>query len=232
MINRSKIILGQGGGFMSSRFGFLRGTTTTLVSKRNLQSSNISTPIFSKKRGRRLDDDQPQPFIFVTNSGSHRGIDHRFINCGGCQHPLLLETKRFDLGFLPCFRPRRKPGSGNRGVHVRIAATCNDMLLCHSTHPGDMARRVYYLCNPLTKKWRALPHFCPKPPFMKGVVVGLVCYNEGNDFQVVRIHETMVQKNRNELFTKIEEHKRQILCSKVDMNTDESSLSLVLSNCV
>ncbi|KAJ4846422.1 hypothetical protein Tsubulata_036679 [Turnera subulata] len=192
MINRSKIILGKGGGFMSSRFGFLRGTAT-LVSKRNLQSSNISTPIFSKKRGRRLDDDQPRPFIFVANCGSHRGIDHRFINCGGCQHPLLLEAKRFDLGFLPCFRPRRKPGSGNRGVHVRIAATCNDMLLCHSTHPGDMARRVYYLCNPLTKKWRALPHFCPKPPFMKGVVVGLVCYNEGNDFQVVRIHETMVQ---------------------------------------
>ncbi|KAJ4847467.1 hypothetical protein Tsubulata_019172 [Turnera subulata] len=181
---------------MSSRFGFLQGTTT-LVSKRNLQSTNISTPIFSKKRSRRQDDDdchhQPQSFIFVTNSVSHRGIDHRIINCGGCQHPLLSETRRFDLGFLPCFRPRRKPGSGNRGVHVRIAATWNDLLLCHSTHPGDMARRVYYLCNPLTKKWRALPHFCSKPPFMKDVVVGLVCYNQGNEFQVVRIHKRIAQ---------------------------------------
>ncbi|KAJ4825340.1 hypothetical protein Tsubulata_002686 [Turnera subulata] len=183
---------------MSSRFSFLQGCTK-LVSKRNRQYSSISTPIFPEKPGRRRDDDdddcyhQPQPFTFVTNGVSHRGRDHRIINCGGCQHP-LFESKRFDLGFLPCFRPRRKSGSGNRAVHVRIAATCNDMLLCHSTHPGDMARRVYYLCNPLTKKWLALPHFCPKCPFMKdGVAVGLVCYNEGNDFLVVRIHKKLAQ---------------------------------------
>ncbi|KAJ4826754.1 hypothetical protein Tsubulata_024587, partial [Turnera subulata] len=137
---------------------------------------------------------QPQPFTLVTNcKKTTRGTDHSIINCvGRLQDPLFYQSdkKRFDLGFLPCFR-RGKGGRGRR-AHIRVAASSNDLLLCHSTHPIDLKERVYYLCNPLTRKWVAVPPFPETyPTFTKDVAVGLavLSHDDSISYRVVRTHD-------------------------------------------
>ncbi|KAJ4834970.1 hypothetical protein Tsubulata_033827 [Turnera subulata] len=99
---------------------------------------------------------------------------------------LLGRRKSFKLDFLPCSK-QGLPAS------VRIAASCsNGLLLCHSIgHLMDSEPRVYYLCNPLTREWVALPPFPAKYPFMEGVAVGIVCddKNWSSTYRVVRFHE-------------------------------------------
>ncbi|KAJ4825162.1 hypothetical protein Tsubulata_032179 [Turnera subulata] len=157
-----------------------------LVSKH--WQSLISSPFFVKswKEFHKVDH-QPLPFTLVTNLKIRSGwVDHYVISNVATRHQ-LFQSKRFNLGFLPCFR-RGRNGRGRR-AHVRISASCNDVLLCHSTLLEDMKQRVYYICNPLTRYWVALPAFPSSNclSMIKGDAhVGLVC--EENNYSVVRIH--------------------------------------------
>ncbi|KAI4323242.1 hypothetical protein L6164_022863 [Bauhinia variegata] len=60
----------------------------------------------------------------------------------------------FSLEFLPCYRGEdaREP--------ITILKTFNDLILCCAEN-FDQSECVYYICNPLTKQWVALP---PTPP--------------------------------------------------------------------
>ncbi|CAL8112913.1 unnamed protein product [Prunus armeniaca] len=50
-----------------------------------------------------------------------------------------------------------------------VVGACNDLLLCC---PTRIHQRYYYICNPYTKQWVALP---PTRRVLKSVVVGFIC---------------------------------------------------------
>ncbi|KAK9923152.1 hypothetical protein M0R45_031584 [Rubus argutus] len=107
-------------------------------------------------------------------------------------HPVFKSlAKNFTLGFLPCYQQAKeleelakgqgpwwrslKPGSI---VPPVVVGTYNDLVLCCAT---ENDQRDYYLCNPYTKQWAALP---PPPRVYIFVLVAFVCdpyYNYSND---------------------------------------------------
>ncbi|KAL9240757.1 hypothetical protein vseg_014940 [Gypsophila vaccaria] len=92
-----------------------------------------------------------------------------------------------------------------------LVATFRDLALCYSIDPFTESM-LYYVCNPTTKQWMALPPYqfgqsssarsfrCdPKP-----VWAALVC-REGNDFRVVAVHDCFpeVRADYGEPFTTV-----------------------------
>ncbi|CAL9029382.1 unnamed protein product [Prunus brigantina] len=62
-----------------------------------------------------------------------------------------------------------------------VVGACNDLVLCC---PSELDQRDYYICNPYTKKWVALP---PPPRIHNWVSVGFICdpyynYNSSSSF--------------------------------------------------
>ncbi|KAI5328363.1 hypothetical protein L3X38_027760 [Prunus dulcis] len=62
-----------------------------------------------------------------------------------------------------------------------VVGACNDLVLCC---PSKVDQRDYYICNPYTKKWVALP---PPPRIHNWVSVGFICdpyynYNSSSTF--------------------------------------------------
>ncbi|ONI06587.1 hypothetical protein PRUPE_5G068800 [Prunus persica] len=62
-----------------------------------------------------------------------------------------------------------------------VVGACNDLVLCC---PSELDQRDYYICNPYTKKWVALP---PPPRIHNWVSVGFICdpyynYNSSSTF--------------------------------------------------
>ncbi|KAL6216891.1 hypothetical protein ACLB2K_010109 [Fragaria x ananassa] len=97
-------------------------------------------------------------------------------------HPAFkTRARNFSLNFLPCYHQARgikklakghilkgmlKPGSV---VPPVVVGTYNDLVLCCATMNYQ---RHYYLCNPYTKQWVALPS---TPRVYRNVLVGFVC---------------------------------------------------------
>ncbi|KAJ4824249.1 hypothetical protein Tsubulata_027849 [Turnera subulata] len=164
-------------------------TQCKVVSKRWL--SMICSPIFLKQWKENYKTlhgncKRPLPYTLIANLRFSNGIlDHYIINHTASKHP-LVQSKRFDLGFLPFLGRRRGPRG--RGARVRIAAICDDLLLCHSTLEEDISKSVYYVCNPLTRQWVALPPFLTFSSITKDIPIGLTC--NGNSYRVVRIHDS------------------------------------------
>ncbi|KAK9923193.1 hypothetical protein M0R45_031625 [Rubus argutus] len=107
-------------------------------------------------------------------------------------HPVFERAaSNFTLGFLPCYRQAKEleelakgPGKWWRSlkpgsiVPPVVVGTYNDLVLCCAT---ENDQRDYYLCNPYTKQWAALP---PPPRVYIFVLVAFVCdpyYNYSND---------------------------------------------------
>ncbi|XP_074318068.1 putative F-box protein At3g23950 [Silene latifolia] len=92
----------------------------------------------------------------------------------------------FKLDFLPCFRP-----SGRHPIWV--TASCKDLLICCDTKMSLWS--TYYICNPLTKQWVAVPqivgHHKVADPAM-----GLVVSKMGV-FRLVRVLELDSDPNSN-----------------------------------
>ncbi|KAL6280062.1 hypothetical protein ACE6H2_016943 [Prunus campanulata] len=62
-----------------------------------------------------------------------------------------------------------------------VVGACNDLVLCC---PSKLDHREYYICNPYTKKWVALP---PPPRIHNYVSIGFICdpycnYNSSSSF--------------------------------------------------
>ncbi|KAL6288688.1 hypothetical protein ACE6H2_006198 [Prunus campanulata] len=55
------------------------------------------------------------------------------------------------------------------GAALYVVGACNDLLLCC---PTDIHQRYYYICNPYTKQWVALP---PTRRVLESVAVGFIC---------------------------------------------------------
>ncbi|KAI5328473.1 hypothetical protein L3X38_027870 [Prunus dulcis] len=55
------------------------------------------------------------------------------------------------------------------GAALYVVGACNDLLLCF---PTRIHQRYYYICNPYTKQWVALP---PTHQVLKSVTVGFIC---------------------------------------------------------
>ncbi|XP_027355267.1 F-box/kelch-repeat protein At5g15710-like [Abrus precatorius] len=60
----------------------------------------------------------------------------------------VFKSHRFSFNFLPCYRRSKK-----KNMHVVHAL--KDLFLCFATHAVGLVE--YYICNPLTQEWRALP---------------------------------------------------------------------------
>ncbi|KAJ4827686.1 hypothetical protein Tsubulata_046584 [Turnera subulata] len=78
---------------------------------------------------------------------------------------------------------------------IGIVASYKEVLLCRSMmtrSDDDDDQRIYYVFNPRTWLWVALPPF-PKQRLSKRVLVGFVC--EGHNFRVVRILEELINSN-------------------------------------
>ncbi|KAI4297704.1 hypothetical protein L6164_037581 [Bauhinia variegata] len=65
-----------------------------------------------------------------------------------------FKSPGFSLKFLPCYQDQREEPT------ITMVKTFNDLMLC-CVDKFDQSSCVYYICNPLTKQWLALP---PTPP--------------------------------------------------------------------
>ncbi|XP_056694024.1 F-box protein At1g49990-like [Spinacia oleracea] len=98
------------------------------------------------------------------------------------EHP-ILQTREFFLDFLPCFQhPDPWP--------IRIVASHGDLVVCHDNKLYSHQSK-YYVCNLLTKQWRALPPI-PGRHVEDDMAIGLVLYGDEYDlpmvsYKVVRI---------------------------------------------
>lgn len=67
----------------------------------------------------------------------------------------MFKTHNFSLRFLPCFEaPEYIETDDDIVDEPIIVGTCNDLVLCCET---IIFQRNYYICNPYTKQWTALP---------------------------------------------------------------------------
>ncbi|PRQ29833.1 putative F-box domain-containing protein [Rosa chinensis] len=93
-------------------------------------------------------------------------------------HPVVkTKESHFSLDFLPCFQEEKE-----REVRLLVAGTYNDLVLCcksYRTYEEDgeiySIRNPYYICNPYTKQWVALPPNHLRVPFGCGTLVGFIC---------------------------------------------------------
>ncbi|KAK7245228.1 hypothetical protein RIF29_40063 [Crotalaria pallida] len=94
-----------------------------------------------------------------------------------------FKSKGFTLTFLPCHQPK-KP--------IYVFNTLNGLFLCSATSNPHLPQNIYYVCNPLTMDWVALPsppHRSYLRPYMLLVTVKLI--HDGDDserYQVVRVY--------------------------------------------
>nr|GLL38945.1 F-box protein At5g49610-like [Ipomoea trifida] len=165
----------------------------------SLISSHYFITVFNHRR-----HDPSLPPIHPSSSSSacfiYQSVSDRclwMVRRGYTQHHDAIRSgfHRPDLGFLPC------PKSS-----IRLNASCADLILC-STYSLTFTRfqpLFYYVCNPLTKQWAALP---PAPQFQVnfrsdlGISTGFLCVpapcslcstqcivgDNNNNFMVVRI---------------------------------------------
>ncbi|CAO2838511.1 unnamed protein product [Amaranthus hypochondriacus] len=61
----------------------------------------------------------------------------------------IFQSRGFDLSFLPCFRPHEL-------CPIWVVASYKDLLVCCHLKMSSL-QGVYYICNPLTRQWLALP---------------------------------------------------------------------------
>ncbi|XP_021824631.1 F-box protein At5g07610-like [Prunus avium] len=73
------------------------------------------------------------------------------------------------LSFLPPFQEPPAVSVNTRGGEPIVVGEYNDLLLCCAT---TWFQRYYYICNPYTKQWDALP---PPPQCYKSIRVGFIC---------------------------------------------------------
>lgn len=92
-------------------------------------------------------------FVFQPHRGDYR---LRIVRCG-CTHSdtNLCGIRKLDLSFLRC--PQRE---------ILLRASCADLVLFSTLSPT-----IFYVCNPLTKQWVALP----PPPKFRTLPTGFLC---------------------------------------------------------
>ncbi|KAL6142473.1 hypothetical protein ACLB2K_060753 [Fragaria x ananassa] len=104
----------------------------------------------------------------------------------------VFETGSFSLDFLPCYQTARTKKLVEFDSPV-VVASCNDLVLCCAL----MLQRDYYICNPYTKQWTAIP---PAPQCCYEIRVGFTCepyyyYKEDVDHQSEKDSNSTVQLN-------------------------------------
>ncbi|KAF7136228.1 hypothetical protein RHSIM_Rhsim08G0237800 [Rhododendron simsii] len=109
----------------------------------------------------------------------------------GYNHP-VLNSSGFSLSFLPPSSSSSQPSDP-----VRFLASSNGLVLCSTT---IVNQKLYYVCNPLTVHWVALP---PPPTCHKRVGIGFIStpdFDNGiiSRFKVMRIPEL---EKRSRLYT-------------------------------
>ncbi|GAB4842847.1 hypothetical protein Ancab_012825 [Ancistrocladus abbreviatus] len=96
-------------------------------------------------------------------------------------HPNYNKLPSFALQFL---KRKQRPTES-----VRVLASSNGLLLCCASQHWQ---ELYYVCNPLTIQWVALPR---RPQLHKWVSIGFLVEPEDGAFQVVRIAEFSSSSN-------------------------------------
>ncbi|KAG5537644.1 hypothetical protein RHGRI_024931 [Rhododendron griersonianum] len=159
------------------------------VCKRWLNS--ISSPYFARCYYNRHCFSFPPPFaLFFQYTNTYRWAVP--VNLKGIQsannaynHP-VLNSSGFSFSFLP---PSSSSSSSSQPSEpVRFLASSNGLVICS---PTILYQKLYYVCNPLTMHWVALP---PPPTCHKRVRIGFIStpdFDNGiiSRFKVVRIPE-------------------------------------------
>ncbi|BFG36624.1 hypothetical protein CerSpe_228980 [Prunus speciosa] len=123
----------------------------------------MSSPYFVRLQREQHREDQ-RILIFSNDAKSFSDDDGAKTNFFSInKHPVFkIRTKRnFSLSFLPCY--------GSTGIEPLVVGTYNDLVCCCATWRNQCH---YYICNPYTKQWVALP---PTPRCHKEVRAGFIC---------------------------------------------------------
>ncbi|KAL6282387.1 hypothetical protein ACE6H2_013316 [Prunus campanulata] len=134
--------------------------------------------IYSSYFFRRVQSDKPITRTVIVPDIQHARTTFFSVSSEEPPHELVFKTppREFSLSFLPCFRADCDFFKGEPCV----VGTYNDLILCCAT---THYQRDYYICNPRTKQWEALP--CPpRRGRHKRVMVGFICdpnYKYKND---------------------------------------------------
>ncbi|PQQ20587.1 hypothetical protein Pyn_01227 [Prunus yedoensis var. nudiflora] len=126
----------------------------------------VSDPYFVG-RFLRLQSDNQVPintYFLFTNSKNKRKL---FFDVWGKEHKRSSDLSV--LSFLPPFQEPPAVSVNTRGGEPIVVGEYNDLLLCCAT---TWFQRDYYICNPYTKQWDALP---PPPQCHKSIRVGFIC---------------------------------------------------------
>ncbi|XP_007039414.2 PREDICTED: putative F-box protein At3g23950 [Theobroma cacao] len=137
---------------------------------------------------------QPPPFTLLFKYESN---DQQKMKVLITSKEAVFRSQGFSLSFLPCFKANEKDP-------VNIIASCNGLLLCSSA-ATKACPTVYYICNPLTKQWFALPpvYHCNQEAYS-----GLICENEGG------------AKGGNGTFSINDQYKYRVVCIVRHSKTD------------
>ncbi|KAI4328271.1 hypothetical protein L6164_020638 [Bauhinia variegata] len=118
---------------------------------------------------------QPWAFIYVKFLEKLVRGPSRFL----CDSPRLktmsqysdeFKSRRFSLEFLPPYKDLRDDDQ----EPITIIRTFNDLILC-CVEKFDRSESTYYICNPQTEQWVALPPTPPLPPETKCHEVEFIC---------------------------------------------------------
>ncbi|KAJ4822075.1 hypothetical protein Tsubulata_039630, partial [Turnera subulata] len=116
---------------------------------------------------------EPKPFASIFNCWKDMGETKFDLVHHIAFEDRFFKSSGFDLSFLPCSR-------AGHPEDTLVFASYQDLFLCCSLR---FDHRVYYVCNPLTLQWVALPPFPEK--YKVFATIGLLC--GGSSFRVMRI---------------------------------------------
>ncbi|XP_004292609.1 PREDICTED: putative F-box/kelch-repeat protein At4g22430 [Fragaria vesca subsp. vesca] len=139
-------------------------------------STLVSDPYFDSRRALYLRNncDNDQVLMFVSRSFTSGYFKTELFTISKQSHQ-GLNVKPLDLDPRSHFR-----------FH-RVVAAYNDLILLCYYHTFDQEQHIYYICNPTTKQWVALPSAPPCEEEVHVANVGFACDSDNRCCKVVRI---------------------------------------------
>ncbi|KAE9467982.1 hypothetical protein C3L33_00130, partial [Rhododendron williamsianum] len=174
--------------------------------------NSISSPYFGRCYNRHRSSFPPRFALFFQRTSTANGavpVNQSGVHLANDEEAhTIFNSPGFSFSFLP--PPFSEP--------VRLVASSNGLVLCSTF---KYFHKLYYVCNPLTMHWVALP---PPPTRHNRVRVGFICNQDFDNgmtslFKVVRIPEF---ENESQLHTSL---KLEIFSSKTGEWTDDSVIS-------
>ncbi|KAI5340951.1 hypothetical protein L3X38_020225 [Prunus dulcis] len=120
--------------------------------------------------------------------------------------PIILINKKRELlnrisnPLKPFFRRFKKFHGGLIQEEPMVAGAYNDLLLCYT---GNYYDRAYYICNPYSQQWVALPPAPPcdekTVPITEGFMCDLPCYNNNPKYCAAKEDDDPKGHNSNNI---------------------------------